>query len=399
MSHTGPNNSNASQNNDPLLANLNAFKNKVKSAPVISRPRPTAAAAGTVVGGSTNNITSPLRKALHDKKRSIELREQEERERSSGASRTNTPGTEPEVLEIDSSSDNEGMNGNGKVKSEHTDSTGSPPPRKKVKKEEGDVIVDGETEKSDITRSVTGTPIIDLNGDSDDDEVKEVRPGSIAAHALQANQSNISKSHDSSKLLWATEYIQKKGKPVAMNELMDYLSLKPNDKVIELLKKLEKISFDPKKNAFKYVSTYDVHSEGELIKLLRSQVTFKGISCKELKDGWPQCDETINELEEESKILVLRTKKDRTPRYVWYNNGGDLHRIDEEFIKMWENVQLPQFSELPRKLQDLGLKPASVDPATIKRQTRVEVKKKKQRRGKITNTHMAGILKDFSHRV
>lgn len=55
--------------------------------------------------------------------------------------------------------------------------------------------------------------------------------------------------------------------------------------------------------------------------------------------------------------------------------------IDEEFVKMWENVQLPQFAELPRKLQDLGLKPASVDPATIKRQTkRVEVKRRDKER-------------------
>lgn len=229
---------------------------------------------------------------------------------------------------------------------------------------------------------------------------KKVRPGSIAAAALQANQTDISKSHDSSKLLWATEYIQKKGKPVLVNELLDYLSMKKDDKVIELLKKLDRIEFDPKKGTFKYLSTYDVHSPSELLKLLRSQVTFKGISCKDLKDGWPQCDETINQLEEDSKILVLRTKKDKTPRYVWYNSGGNLKCIDEEFVKMWENVQLPQFAELPRKLQDLGLKPASVDPATIKRQTkRVEVKKKRQRKGKITNTHMTGILKDYSHRV
>lgn len=305
---------------DPLLANLNAFKNKVKSAPVIP----------------TKKITSPLKKRLasqvkqEEKDDEISILKEENRSLSKS----------PEVMEILS------------------------------------------------------------DDDYDSSPSKKVRPGSIAAAALQASQTSISKSHDSSKLLWATEYIQKKGKPVPMNELMDYLSMSSNDKVLELLKKLEKIQYDPKKNAFKYMSTYDVHSASELINLLRSQVTFKGISCKELKDGWPQCDETINELEEESKILVLRTKKDKTPRYVWYNNGGDLHRIDDEFIKMWENVQLPQFAELPRKLQDLGLKPASVDPASIKRQGhKVEVKKKKQRRGKVTNTHMAGILKDYSHRV
>lgn len=314
-----------SNNNDPLLANLNAFKNKVKLAPVL--PTKTA---------ETN---------------------------SSNASSVNKS------------------------------------PRKRLVSQRQD----GKKLSEKVEVNVLSDDNVDDNIDDDDDEEspsKKVRPGSLAAAALQANQTDISKSHDSSKLLWATEYIQKKGKPVLVNELMDYLSMKRDDKVLELLKKLDKIQHDPKKGTFKYMSTYDVHSAQELIDLLRSQVTFKGISCKELKDGWPQCDETINELEEDSKILVLRTKKDKTPRYVWYNNGGELNRIDEDFVKMWENVQLPQFAELPRKLQDLGLKPASVDPATIKRQTtRVDIKKKKQRRGKITNTHMAGILKDYSHKA
>ncbi|CAR27594.1 hypothetical protein ZYGR_0N00760 [Zygosaccharomyces rouxii] len=309
-----------SSNNDHLLANLNAFKSKVKSSPVL--PNKTASPGPN----TTNQTPSP-------KKR---------------------PGSQ----------------------------------------------TDGGAKKRLDTR-IKEEDIDEDEDDSDDGSSnKKVRPGSIAAAALQASQSDISKSHDSSKLLWATEYIQKKGKPVQLNELMDYLSIRKDDKILELLKKLDKIGYDPKKATFKYISTYDVHSAQELLNLLRSQVTFKGISCKELKDGWPQCDETINELEEDSKILVLRTKKDRTPRYVWYNNGPELDRIGEDFVLMWENVQLPQFAELPRKLQDLGLKPASVDPATVKRQTtRVEVKKKRQRRGKITNTHMAGVLKDYSQGV
>ncbi|SJM88244.1 probable Transcription initiation factor IIE subunit beta [Zygosaccharomyces bailii] len=309
-----------SSNNDHLLANLNAFKSKVKSAPVLPSKMGSAG-----ISGKTSLNNSPKKRAAS--------------QRDLSKKKVDAKIKEDNIEEIDDDSEE-----------------GSPN--------------------------------------------KKVRPGSIAAVALQASQSDISKSHDSSKLLWATEYIQKKGKPVQLNELMDYLSIKKDDKILELLKKLDKIQYDPKKMTFKYMSTYDVHSAQELLNLLRSQVTFKGISCKELKDGWPQCDETINELEEDSKILVLRTKKDRTPRYVWYNNGGELNRISEDFVTMWENVQLPQFAELPRKLQDLGLKPASVDPATVKRQTtRVEVKKKRQRRGKVTNTHMAGVLKDYSQGV
>ncbi|CUS24665.1 LAQU0S18e01442g1_1 [Lachancea quebecensis] len=215
-----------------------------------------------------------------------------------------------------------------------------------------------------------------------------------------APEQSLKGTHLSTKLLLATEYIQERGEAVPIEQIESYLSLSSENNVIPLLKNINKIKFDPKHNTLQYVSIYDVHSAEELLQLLRSQVTFKGISCKELKDGWPQCTEVVDELETKNRVLVLRTKKDNQPRFVWYNFGGSLGGVDEDFVKMWENCKLPQRGELPRKLQDLGLKPASVDPATVKRgSSRVEVKKRKQRKGKITNTHMAGILKDYSDRM
>ncbi|CEP64467.1 transcription factor TFIIE subunit TFA2 LALA0_S11e04830g [Lachancea lanzarotensis] len=227
---------------------------------------------------------------------------------------------------------------------------------------------------------------------------KKLKIPDVASSA--ASEQSLSGTHLSTKLLLATEYIQERGEAVPIEQIESYLSLSPENNVIPLLKNINKIKFDAKYNTLQYVSIYDVHSAEELLQLLRAQVTFKGISCKELKDGWPQCTEVVDELENRNRVLVLRTKKDNQPRFVWYNFGGALGGVDEDFVKMWENCKLPQRGELPRKLQDLGLKPASVDPATVKRQsTRVEVKKRKQRRGKITNTHMAGILRDYSERA
>ena len=49
---------------------------------------------------------------------------------------------------------------------------------------------------------------------------------------------------------------------------------------------------------------------------------------------------------------------------------------------------------------DQGLKPTGADPNLIKKQPQQKEKKqKKARRGKITNTHMKGILKDYSQLV
>ncbi|SCW03196.1 LAFE_0G05116g1_1 [Lachancea fermentati] len=230
---------------------------------------------------------------------------------------------------------------------------------------------------------------------------KEESPAPKKAKTVINNsEGSLTGTHLSTKLLLATEYIQERGEAVPIEQIESYLSLPAENNVIPLLKNINKIKFDPKYNTLQYVSIYDVHSAEELLKLLRTQVTFKGISCKELKDGWPQCNEVIDELESKNRVLVLRTKKDNQPRFVWYNFGGSLGGVDDDFVKMWETCKLPQRGELPRKLTDLGLKPASVDPATVKKQsTRVEVKKRKSRKGKITNTHMAGILKDYSDRV
>ncbi|KAH3899143.1 transcription factor TFIIE subunit TFA2 SCDLUD_004570 [Saccharomycodes ludwigii] len=259
------------------------------------------------------------------------------------------------------------------------------------------------------------------NTTKEKEEDKAVSPSKSLSATLTTNSNGpgLSGTHLSTKLLLATEYIQERGEAVPISQVESYLSLKPNSpeakNVIQLLKNINKIKFDPVKKTLQYVSIYDVHSAGDLIDLLRKQATFKGISVKELKDGWPQCQEVIDDLEKRGRILVLRTKKDGSARFVWYNNyvtpakvrqlamkNEDGHIIDEEFRKMWEKCKLPSRAELPRKLTDFGLKPASVDPASVKKEgtvTRVEVKKRKQRKSKITNTHMTGVLRDYSDRV
>ncbi|CDO96168.1 unnamed protein product [Kluyveromyces dobzhanskii CBS 2104] len=243
------------------------------------------------------------------------------------------------------------------------------------------------------------TEVIDVDDPNTDEKDMPLKKRAKSSSAAPTGQ--LDSTHLSTKMLIATEYIQERGEAVPVDQIASYLSLPKDNNVIPMLKGLQKFKFDPKRNTLQYVSIYDVHSAEELLQLLRSQATFKGVSCKELKDGWPQCFDTIDELEAKNRILVLRTKKDNSPRFVWYNNAGPLRQIDEEFVTMWEACKLPQRSELPRKLQDLGLKPASVDPATIKNDqtTRREVKKRRSRKGKVTNTHMAGILRDYSDRV
>ncbi|ODQ81757.1 hypothetical protein BABINDRAFT_32867 [Babjeviella inositovora NRRL Y-12698] len=210
---------------------------------------------------------------------------------------------------------------------------------------------------------------------------------------------NNSSAHLSTNLHLAVEYIKQSGQPVRVDKLQGYLSEVPNiyDKLLPLVKDIDRIKYDEDRDTLQYISYHNIKDADDLLRYLRSQSTFKGISVKELKDGWPGCLDAINELETQGKILVSRTKKENSPRLIWANVGSSLNEVDEEFVAMWNRIRLPEPDLIYQSLIDQGLKPTSMDPNVLKKkQQQPEKKQKKVRRGKITNTHMKGILKDYS---
>jgi transcription initiation factor TFIIE subunit beta len=230
------------------------------------------------------------------------------------------------------------------------------------------------------------------------------RPGSDtiteAIKRQKASTGGMSGSHLSTQLHLAVEYIKQHDFPITVSKLQNYLSFDISATLLPLLKEIDRIKFNPEDNTLEYVSLHNIRSSDDLLNFLRSQPTFRGISVKELKDGWAGCLQAINELEEQSKVLVLRNKKENTPRLVWANLGGEMGLIDDEFCDMWSNVKLPEPDSLYQALIDQGLKPTGADPQTIKKKPQQQEKKqKKARRGKVTNTHMKGILKDYSELV
>lgn len=202
--------------------------------------------------------------------------------------------------------------------------------------------------------------------------------------------------HLGTQVVEAIKYIKSRDGPVEFKEIERYMST-PIDQLLPRLRRNERIRVDNQKQTATYVSIFNIYSKEDLLTFLRSQQTFQGISVKQLKDGWNGCIGAVDELETNGDILVLRTKKENTPRYVWANTGGKLGGLDEEFVKIWNHVKVPDSADLPRELEKAQLKPTSVDPATIKSNKRpiTEKKQRKPRRGKITNTHLAGILKDY----
>ncbi|CDK25676.1 unnamed protein product [Kuraishia capsulata CBS 1993] len=205
----------------------------------------------------------------------------------------------------------------------------------------------------------------------------------------------------STQLLHAVEYIKQHDNPIPLSSLERYLSYDVAQNLLPLLKNVNRIKYDPNLKTLEYVSLHNIRSSADLLGFLRAQPTFKGISVKDLRDGWPSCLASIDELEADNKILVLRTKKENAPRLVWPNYGGKLNVIDEEFVAMWNRIKIPEGDDLQLQLVENKLKPTSVDPSSIRRKPAAnqDKKQKRPRRGKITNTHMKGILKDYSSRV
>lgn len=215
------------------------------------------------------------------------------------------------------------------------------------------------------------------------------------------------------------QYLKEKDlRAVAFDDLIGYLSL-PHDsqKQIPLIKQAlrgnERAEYIPAslapsgKESFKYRPLHPVSNAEELKTYLMAQPTAQGIAAKELKDGWPDALAELDRLEKEGHVLLSRWKKDSTPRMVWLDsptyhilNPKTMRpqHVDADFADVWSKTRLPANEmDLRGELEKAGLTPTSA----VKEVRRAEMGKKARRKvvrkgGKTTNSHLLGILKDYS---
>ncbi|KAI0999842.1 hypothetical protein K3495_g8356 [Podosphaera aphanis] len=216
------------------------------------------------------------------------------------------------------------------------------------------------------------------------------------------------------QVTYVIEFLKKKNERKTFQEILQYLSQVNVDErkkklIARILRQHDRVRWIPDSNLktqvwdsghFEHRPIIQVRTEKELLGYLQKMPNAQGVSVKDLKDGWPDCDSAIDKLEKEHRILVTRTKKDNHARMIWSNDPTLVHKIDPDFQTMWHKVELPSINELVRKLLEVGQKPASEDPSKrIKAAPKLKEKKKRAPRsgGKTTNTHMAHLLKDFSH--
>lgn len=216
------------------------------------------------------------------------------------------------------------------------------------------------------------------------------------------------------QVTYVIDFLKKKDEPKTFQEILEYLSqvhadLAKKRKIVAILQKHDRVQYNPDltlksqawdSGTYQHRPIINVRSKKDLIAYLQNKTNAQGLAVKDLKDGWPDCDDALDALEGEHKILVTRTKKDGHARMVWSNDPSLFHQVDVEFIDMFRHTELPSVDDLVRKLQEAGQKPASEDPSKrIKAAPKTKEKKKRvsRRGGKTTNTHMAHLLKDFSY--
>jgi transcription initiation factor TFIIE subunit beta len=240
-------------------------------------------------------------------------------------------------------------------------------------------------------------------------DLKRKRPEPPANTVVYSQPANTSTGkHLMTQITYAVEYLKSKLKAMTFDEIFSYLSVQGIDErgmqtMQHILQTHSKVEFDKSgfggKGSYRFRPMHNVRSPDQLEAYLQSQTTAQGIQVKELREGWPEAIETVDQLEAEGKLLVTRNKKDNTAKMVWPNDPSLRHDVDDEFKDLWHKIRLPvEAADLRNELVAFGLTPTSQVKAVIVGGLKEKKKKASRRGGKTTNTHMASILKDYSHK-
>ena len=164
------------------------------------------------------------------------------------------------------------------------------------------------------------------------------------------------------------------------------------------MKANEKVAYHKDTDSYSFRPVHDIYNADDLIGFLQSQKSALGLYVPDLKDGWVEAEKAINQLESEKKLLVVRNKKDNNPRWVWADDPTLNAPLDDEFVQLWHEINMPEHAKIVDALNRKGMVSADSGAMTAAKVVKKEKPKKKIRRGgKVTNTHMAGVLRDYSH--
>ncbi|KAF3062188.1 Transcription initiation factor IIE subunit beta [Daldinia childiae] len=241
-------------------------------------------------------------------------------------------------------------------------------------------------------------------------------PAAVAAAAAAKDFGEHSNTH----LSFAVEFLKEKRSPRPLQEILDHLTLQPPPEdqqraFVHSLKTHSRILFSPapkskgsssqqpewRTGTYEYRAKFPgVVSKIKLLEYLQQRKDQGGISIKDIKDGWPDCDTAIEELEREHKVMgSIRTRKDTHARIIWPDTPDLHHDVDPEFRVMWFQEALPSVDEMPRKLKALGQKATSeVKNVNLGQKAPPKRKKASRVQKKFENEHMRNIFEQHKRK-
>lgn len=147
--------------------------------------------------------------------------------------------------------------------------------------------------------------------------------------------------------------------------------------------------------SYSYKPPIDVRSGEALLQYFQKDADIRSIEVAKLRKGWPDCDSAIDKLESEHKLVVLRNKKDNTPRVIFADDPSLHAPLDPDFVNLWTSIQLPQKDDLIRALIQAKRTPAGqVADNKVVAKPKVKVRKTRQS-AKQTNKHI-NLFRDYS---
>ncbi|KAF9432759.1 hypothetical protein BGZ76_010365 [Entomortierella beljakovae] len=204
--------------------------------------------------------------------------------------------------------------------------------------------------------------------------------------------------HINSLLLNAINYLKTLDEPQSIEDLKRKggidLDAKPD--LFQLLKANEKVLYDQANGTFVYKPTYHIKSKEDLFMILEKRKNEGGMDYKELKDSYSKLAQSVEELANEGRILVIRNK-DGNPRVLFWNDQRYNTGMDKEFREIWHSLRITDDLDLSKELEKAGLTHMQVydkkGPGDIPKRKPV----RRNRKVKITNTHMKGLdlTKDY----
>ncbi|KAF2420276.1 transcription initiation factor IIE, beta subunit, partial [Tothia fuscella] len=209
---------------------------------------------------------------------------------------------------------------------------------------------------------------------------------------------------------YAVRYLIEKNSPQTFTDIINYLSIQAADpaqlnKLRNVLQRDwhgSRVKYDSRgangAGTFEFKPKIPVKNAEELKGYLQRQDHSVGLKMDDLKDGWQKYQDEISRMETEKELLVVRNNKGQ-PRTIWQDDPTMSNPISDALKQKWHDIRLPANPDDVRaKLQSAGLKPTS-EPKRLASGRPQEKKKRAARRGgRQTNSHMNGILKDYSNR-